>query len=233
ARLCYGGAGAEVRQLCRIGGNGAGLLRIGPGLLVGVLARLLIRPLLLLLRLLRIRGLAASRREGSRGNDCNDRQFRKCDMSSVLGLLTPIPAHAWPFSAFRRGLLPLSAPTYVSPPICPETAASSKMACRRRSGRAEIRLGSGRDNPRTLGYVARGHQATRASGDWLRPRSAPQISSAVAASATGNTISFTALQPKLTNTAPEANEPSAIEPKTRKSLKACTLFPPFGRWQCV
>src|SRR5262249_26355965 len=53
-------------------------------------------------------------------------------------------------------------------------------------------------NPRTLGTDARGHQATRASGDWLRPRNAPQISSAVAASATGNTISFTALQPKLT-----------------------------------
>src|SRR6516164_2641937 len=103
----------------------------------------------------------------------------------------------------------------------------------RRSGRAEIRLGSGRDNPRTLGYVARGHQATRASGDWLHPRSAPQISSAVAASATGNTVSFTAFQPKLTNTAPEANEPSAIEPKTRKSLKACTLLRSFGRWKCV
>src|SRR5215469_5796052 len=140
ARLRYVGAGAEVLQICRIGGDGAGLLGIGPGLLVGVLARLLIRPLLLLLCLLRIRGLAASRREGSRGNDCNDRQFRKCDTSSVLGLLTPITAHAWPFPGVRRGLLPLSAPTYVSPSICPETAASSKMACRQ-----EIR--SRRDSP--------------------------------------------------------------------------------------
>src|SRR5215470_5846455 len=62
ARLRYVGAGAEVLQICRIGGDGAGLLGIGPGLLVGVLTRLLIRPLLLLLLLLcllRIRGLAA------------------------------------------------------------------------------------------------------------------------------------------------------------------------------
>src|SRR5262249_44034296 len=52
-------AGAEVLQICRIGGDGAGLLGIGPGLLVGLLARLLIGRLLLR-RLLRIRGLAAS-----------------------------------------------------------------------------------------------------------------------------------------------------------------------------
>src|SRR5215831_20289280 len=123
-------AAAEILDIGRIGRGGAGLLGVGPGLLIRRLAGLLIRPLLLLLCLLRIRGLAASRREGSRGNDCNDRQFRKCDTSSVLGLLTPITAHAWPFSGFRRGLLPLSAPTYVSPSICPETAASSKMACR-------------------------------------------------------------------------------------------------------
>src|SRR5262249_12587771 len=32
---------------------------------------------------LRIRGLATSRREGSPGKDCNDRQFRKCDASSA------------------------------------------------------------------------------------------------------------------------------------------------------
>src|SRR5262245_35940643 len=63
ARLRYVRAGAEVLQICRIGGDGAGLLGIGPGLLVGLLARLLIRRLLLLLCLLRIRGLAASRRE--------------------------------------------------------------------------------------------------------------------------------------------------------------------------
>src|SRR5262249_25632779 len=41
------------------------------------------------------------------------------------------------------------------------------------------------------------------------------------------------LQPKLTNSAPEENEPIAIEPKTRKSLKACTLLRSFGRWQWV
>src|SRR5262249_1342757 len=116
ARLRYVGAGPEVLQICRIGGGGAGLLGIGPGLLVGVLARLLIRPLLLLLCLLRIRGLAASRREGSRGNDdCNDRQFRKNGAPSAPGLLTPITTHAWPFSGFRRGPLPLSTPTYISP----------------------------------------------------------------------------------------------------------------------
>src|SRR5216684_3309255 len=67
ACLRYVRAGAEVLQICRIGGGGAGLLGVGPGLLVGLLARLLIGRLLLR-RLLRIRGLAASRREGSPGN---------------------------------------------------------------------------------------------------------------------------------------------------------------------
>jgi len=41
------------------------------------------------------------------------------------------------------------------------------------------------------------------------------------------------LHPKLTNSVPEENEPIAIEPKTRKSLKACTLLRSFGRWQWV
>src|SRR5499427_7300445 len=77
ARIRYVRAGAEVLQIGRIGGDGTGLLGVGPGLLVGVLARLLIRPLLLLLCLLRIRGLAAGGRKSSRGNDCNNRQFRK------------------------------------------------------------------------------------------------------------------------------------------------------------
>src|SRR5258707_159237 len=104
--LRYVRAGAEVLQICRIGCGGAGLLRVGPGLLVGLLARLLIGRLLLLRRgLLRIRGLAASRREGSPGNDGNDRQFRKCDASRARGLLTPIISHGWPFSGFTRGPL--------------------------------------------------------------------------------------------------------------------------------
>src|SRR5258708_35609917 len=89
-------AGAEVLQICRIGCGGAGLLGVGPGLLVRLLARLLIGRLLLR-RLLRIRGLAASRREGSPGNDGNHRQFRKCDASRARGLLTPIISHGWPF----------------------------------------------------------------------------------------------------------------------------------------
>src|ERR1700758_2723518 len=94
--LRYVRAGAEVLQIRRIGRGGAGLLGVRPGLLVGILARLLIGRLLLR-GLLRIRGLAASRREGSPGNDGHDRQFRKCDASSAPGLLTPITAHAWPF----------------------------------------------------------------------------------------------------------------------------------------
>src|SRR2546429_455293 len=60
ARLRYVGAGAEVLQIRRICRGGAGLLRVGPGLLVGLLARLLVRRLLLLLCLLRIRGLASA-----------------------------------------------------------------------------------------------------------------------------------------------------------------------------
>src|SRR6266566_3679254 len=102
--LRYMRAGAEVLQICRIGGGGAGFLSVGPGLLVGLLARLLIGRLLLLLRrgLLRIRGLAASRREGSPGNDdCNDRQFRKWDASSAPELSTPIISHGWPFPGLR------------------------------------------------------------------------------------------------------------------------------------
>src|SRR5258707_2960189 len=95
--LRYVRAGAEVLQICGIGGDGAGLLGVGPGLLVGLIARLLIG-CLLLRRLLRIRGLAASRYERSPGNDCNDRQFRKDDASSAPGLLTQIIGHSWPFS---------------------------------------------------------------------------------------------------------------------------------------
>src|SRR6266851_4754512 len=90
-------AAAETLYIGRIGGGGAGLLG-------GLLARLLIGRLLLR-RLLRIRGLAASRREGSPGNDGNDRQFRKCDASRARGLLTPIISHGWPFSGFTRGPL--------------------------------------------------------------------------------------------------------------------------------
>src|SRR6516165_5550340 len=100
--LRYVRAGAEVLQICRIGGDGAGLLGVCPGFLVGLFARLLVRPLLLLLCLLRIRGLAASRRQGSPGNDdCNDRQFRKWDASSAPELLTTIISHGWPFPGLR------------------------------------------------------------------------------------------------------------------------------------
>src|SRR5712671_745779 len=95
-------AAAETLYIGRIGRGGAGLLGVGPGLLVGLLAPLLIGRLLLR-RLLRIRGLAASRRQGSPGNhDCNDRQFRKCDASRARGLLTPIISHGWPFPPLRR-----------------------------------------------------------------------------------------------------------------------------------
>ena len=107
ARLRYVRAGAEVLQIRRICRDGAGLLGVGPGLLVGLLARLLTGRLLLLLgpRLLRIRGLAASRHEGRPRNDCNDRQFQKCDTSSA-GLPTQIIRHGWPFPGLHaRSLL--------------------------------------------------------------------------------------------------------------------------------
>src|SRR5215471_10043899 len=95
-------AAAEVLDIARIGRGGAGLLGLGPRLLVRLLLRLLISRLLLRRALLRIRGLAASRYERSPRNDCNDRQFRKCDASSALGLLTQITVHRWPFSGFAR-----------------------------------------------------------------------------------------------------------------------------------
>src|SRR6516225_12265533 len=136
--LRYVRAGAEVLQICRIGCDGAGLLGVGPGLLVGLLARLLIGRRLLLRRgLLRIRGLTASRREGSPGNDGNDRQFRKCDASSAHGLLTPITAHASPFSGFTRGPLYLQRPRASPVQYVPKLRHRQKIAAprdRRRGG---------------------------------------------------------------------------------------------------
>src|SRR5215470_7745336 len=128
--LRYVRAGAEVLQICRIGCDGAGLLGIGPGLLVGLLARLLIGRLLLR-RLLRIRGLAASRHQGSPSDDdCNDRQFRKCDASSVLGLLTPIISHGWPFPGFTRGPLYLQRPRASPVQYVPKRPNGQKMGDR-------------------------------------------------------------------------------------------------------
>src|SRR5258706_7267767 len=101
ACLRYVRAGAEVLQICRIGGGGAGLLAVGPGLLVGLLARLLIGRLLLR-RLLRIRRLAASRREGSPGNDGHDRQVPECEASRTRGPLTAIISHSLPISRATR-----------------------------------------------------------------------------------------------------------------------------------
>src|SRR5262249_20951822 len=123
-------AGAEVLQIRRICCDGAGLLGVGPGLLVGLLARLLISRLLLLLcrRLLRIRGLAASGHEGGPRNGCDDRQFQKCDTSSAPGLLTQITRHGRPFPGLRARASPLSTPTRVSGSICPETPAWSKIS---------------------------------------------------------------------------------------------------------
>src|SRR5262249_14622882 len=106
ARLRYVRAGAEVLQIRRICRDGAGLLGVGPGLLVSLLARLLTGRLLLLgPRLLRIRGLAASRHEGRPRNDCNDRQFPKCG-TSPAGLPTQIIRRGWPFPGLHaRSLL--------------------------------------------------------------------------------------------------------------------------------
>src|SRR5262249_3642489 len=102
ARLGDVRPGAEVLEVRGIRRHGTGLLGLGPPLLVRLLLRLLISRLLLRRALLRIRGLAASRYERSPRNDCNDRQFRKCDASSALGLLTQITVHRWPFSGFTR-----------------------------------------------------------------------------------------------------------------------------------
>src|SRR5258707_11964196 len=89
ARLRYVRAGAEVLQICRIGCGGAGLLGIGPGLLVGILARLLIGRLLLR-RLFRIRGLAASGNEGSARDGSDKNPFRKRDAAGGFWVLRAV-----------------------------------------------------------------------------------------------------------------------------------------------
>src|SRR5262245_43907749 len=100
-------AGTEVLQIRRICRDGAGLLGVGPGLLVGLLARLLIGRLLLLRRLLRIRGLAASGNEG-RARDGSDKcPFRKRNASGGFRLSRRITDH---------GCSSLVAPAH--PPAC-------------------------------------------------------------------------------------------------------------------
>src|SRR5262245_12318413 len=126
ARLGDVRPGAEVLEVRGIRRHGTGLLGLGPRLLVRLLLRLLISRLLLRRALLRIRGLAASRYERSPRNDCNDRQFRKCDASSALGLLTQITVHRWPFPGSHAWASPLSRPTRVAGSICPETSEWSK-----------------------------------------------------------------------------------------------------------
>src|SRR5262245_3795749 len=102
ARLGDVRPGAEVLEVRGIRRHGTGLLGLGPRLLVRLFLRLLISRLLLRRALLRIRGLAASRYERSPRNDGKDRQFRKCDAPSTLGLLTQITGHSWPFSGVTR-----------------------------------------------------------------------------------------------------------------------------------
>src|SRR6516162_11021 len=107
ARLRYMRAGAEVLQIRRICCDGAGLLSVGPGPLVGILARLLIGRLLLLRRLLRVRGLAASGNEG-RARDGSDKcPFSKRNASGGLRLSRRITVH---------GCSSLVAPAH--PPAC-------------------------------------------------------------------------------------------------------------------
>src|SRR6516165_733215 len=106
ARLRYVRAGAEVLQIRRICCDGAGLLCVGPGPLVAILARLLIGRLLLC-RLLRIRGLAASGNEG-RARDGSDKcPFSKRNASGGLRLSGRITVH---------GCSSLVAPAH--PPAC-------------------------------------------------------------------------------------------------------------------
>src|SRR5262245_63194785 len=44
---------------------------------------------------------------------------------------------------------------------------------------------------------------------------------------------LTAAQPSVTRTVPDENEPTAIEPNSRKSLNDCTLLRSSGRWHWV
>src|SRR5216684_1777774 len=83
---------AEILYIGRVGRGGAGLLGVGPGLLVGLLAGRLVGRLLLR-RLLRIRGLAASGNEGSARDGSDKCPFRKRDASGGFRLWRRITVH--------------------------------------------------------------------------------------------------------------------------------------------
>ena len=80
-------AGAEILQVGVIGRDGTSVLRLAPGLLIRLLARLLIGRslLLLLLRLLLVRLLAASADKGSDRNGGHRGQSHNDDMSERVG----------------------------------------------------------------------------------------------------------------------------------------------------
>src|ERR1043166_5234535 len=62
-----------------------------------------------------------------------------------------------------------------------------------------------------------------------RSRNASHASMTPAAATTGSITRLTRYQPKWASIAPETNEPIAMVPKMRKSLKACTLVRSSGR----
>src|SRR3989440_13102602 len=74
------------------------------------------------------------------------------------------------------------------------------------------------DEPDGLGQAAR-----------ARSCSVSQISIAPATATTGNITMLTKYQPKWASIEPEMKEPTAMLPKMRKSLNACTLLRSSGR----
>src|SRR4051812_1168695 len=114
-------ARSEILDVAVEGRGGTGADRFGPGLLVGVLARLLIRRGLLLGRsLLRVRLLAARGKKRGPRNGCHNPQSQTYDAREEFRFARQITIHGCAFVRFARS------PRAFPSSICPETFTPSK-----------------------------------------------------------------------------------------------------------
>jgi hypothetical protein len=119
----------------------------------------------------------------------------------------PLPGRACPFSLARE-----------TPPPGPESARTlPKRNARRNAGNRLIFL----TFVASCGEIPR-LRRPRFQATARRARRLNQMSIAAAVMTTGNTTSFTVAQPATARILPDEKEPTAIEPKTRKSLNDWT-----------